>query len=67
MIKKYLANGQIVIMLFIYSFVLGSWLFYKGYQVGWEGYKHSRNMQYALDSAFQYGIWQCEDEYGLTK
>jgi len=58
---------KVVLVLVIYSVLFGSFLFYKGYGAGWEGYKHSRNMQMALDAAFQYGIWQCEKEHGLTK
>lgn len=32
---------------------------YLGYQKGWEGYKKSRQMQYALDSSYQYGVSDC--------
>jgi hypothetical protein len=57
---------QIVLVLSVYSFTLGGYLYYKGYEAGWYGYRHSKNMQYALKAAFQYGIWACEDAHGLT-
>lgn len=41
----------------IIALVFFGFVWYKhGYVNGWEGYKHSRNMQFALDSAYQYGV-----------
>jgi len=48
-----------IVPLIILVIGLGYLCFYKGYQTGWEGYKHSRNMQYALDSAYNYGYADC--------
>lgn len=37
-------------------------VFRQGYRAGWEGYKQSHNMQLALDSAYQYGVSDCEQD-----
>lgn len=58
---------KVVIVLFIYSFGLGGYLYYKGYQGGWDGYKHSKNMQLTLKSQYRFGFLDgldmCKDDY----
>jgi hypothetical protein len=39
---------------------VGFYLFGKGEQMGVEKYKHSVNMQLALESAYHFGYWDCK-------
>lgn len=52
-------------------FVLAGAVLYCNYQIafkaGWEGYKKSRNMQYALDSAYQYGVFDCQKDKARSR
>jgi hypothetical protein len=58
---------KMVVVLVIYSLILGSYLVHKGYQAGWEGYKHSKNIQLALESQYRFGWRACEEAHGLAK
>jgi hypothetical protein len=41
--------------------IVGFYLFSQGEKFGVEKYKHSINMQMALEAAYKYGYWDCKD------
>ena len=57
-------KSNVVIVLTIYSLILGGYLYYKGGQDKVNRYKHSRNMQLTLASQYRFGF---NDGYDACK
>jgi len=55
--KKRIAYLYILVVFLL----VGSYLFKKGEEAGAEKYKHSKNMQWALKSAYHYGYLDAKD------
>ena len=45
-----------ILVIFVLS---GAYLFHKGMEFGVYKYKHSRNFEMTLDSAYRYGLHDC--------
>lgn len=49
------------LVLFVYSFILGSYLYKQGLQDGEYNYKYSHRMFLALESSYHYGYLDCKE------
>lgn len=47
--------------LLVVFFLVGSYLFCKGEEIGVWKYQHSVNMKLALKSAYHFGYWDCKN------
>lgn len=51
-----MTKRQAVLVLTMYSFILGSYLYYRGSKDGVTKYKHSKNMALTLESQYRFGF-----------